>query len=151
MELLITDVLGESHFPKWSIRESLRTDEDLGERLPLVMTSCITYWADQDKGTSLIFLSDSFSGLHRSWRLSRLKVAKECRVVAQKELLFSCIFQSMRLVYLILRIIRLSDQKIPAMDKLYFYVHQADANLLKWLDKLDSFSSSWRRPSSSRS
>jgi len=68
---------------------------------------------------------------------SRLRLAPEFCVAAQRQLLFDAFFQTTRLVYPILRVLRLSDQKVAAMDKLYFYVRQADANLTKWVDQVD--------------
>ena len=37
-----------------------------------------------------------------------------------------------------MRVLRLADQKTPAMDKLYFYFLQTDAMLPKYLDSLES-------------
>ena len=39
-----------------------------------------------------------------------------------------------------MRVLRLADQKTPTMDKLYFYVLQADAMLPKYLGDLDNHS-----------
>ena len=36
-----------------------------------------------------------------------------------------------------MHVLHLADQKKPAMDKLYFYVLQADEMLPKWLSELD--------------
>ena len=42
-----------------------------------------------------------------------------------------------------MRVLRLADQKVPAMDKLYFYVLQTDSMLPKWLGELDGCANSF--------
>jgi hypothetical protein len=42
-----------------------------------------------------------------------------------------------------MRVLCLADQKVPAMDKLYFYVLQTDLMLPKWLGELDGCANSF--------
>ena len=44
------------------------------------------------------------------------------------------LFLMCQALYAPMRVLRLADQKTPAMDKLYFYVLQTDAMLPKYLD-----------------
>jgi len=46
-------------------------------------------------------------------------------------------------LYAPMRVLRLADQKVPAMDKLYFYVLQTDSMLPKWLGELDGCANSF--------
>lgn len=51
---------------------------------------------------------------------------------------FKYLFVMCRSLYAPMRVLRLADQKIPAMDKLYFYVRQTDRMLPIWLADAES-------------
>ena len=53
--------------------------------------------------------------------------------VLQSEDFWKFLFTMCRLLYAPMRLLRLADQKIPAMDKLHFYVCQTDSYLSKYL------------------
>lgn len=52
------------------------------------------------------------------------------------------LFLMCRALYAPMRVLRLADQKTPAMDKLYYYVLQADRMLLKYLKEAEEHVSS---------
>ncbi len=66
------------------------------------------------------------------------------------------LFVMCRALYAPMRVLRLADQKTPAMDKLYYYVLQADRLLPKWLTDAEEHSKHlmssavWRAMQSSR-
>ncbi len=53
--------------------------------------------------------------------------------VLQSEDFWKFLFTMGRSLYAPMRLLRLADQKIPAMDKLHFYVCQTDSYLSKYL------------------
>lgn len=52
------------------------------------------------------------------------------------------LFLMCRALYAPMRVLRLADQKTPAMDKLYYYVLQADRMLLQYLKEAEEHVSS---------
>jgi len=66
-----------------------------------------------------------------------LKVFKSASDIILCDDFWKYLFMMCRALYAPMRVLRLADQKTPAMDKLYFYVLQADAMLPKYLGDLD--------------
>jgi hypothetical protein len=50
-------------------------------------------------------------------------------------------------MYAPMRVLRLADQQVPAMDKLYYYILQTDRMLLKWLPEAEMRANSLRTDS----
>ena len=48
-------------------------------------------------------------------------------------------------MYAPMRVLRLADQQVPGMEKLYYYILQTDWMLLKWLPDAEARISSLRR------
>ena len=69
-----------------------------------------------------------------------LKVFKSASDIILCDDFWKYLFMMCRALYAPMRVLRLADQKSPAMDKLYFYVLQADAMLPKYLGDLDKHS-----------
>ena len=61
---------------------------------------------------------------------------RECLIIENNEF-WKFLFTLCRSLYAPMRILRLADQKTPAMDKLHFYVLQTDALLPKYLKLAD--------------
>ena len=57
---------------------------------------------------------------------------RECLIIESNEF-WKYLFTLCRALYAPMRILRLADQKIPAMDKLHYYVLQTDVLLQKYL------------------
>jgi len=55
------------------------------------------------------------------------------------------LFTMCRAMYAPMRVLRLADQQVPGMEKLYYYVLQTDRMLLKWLPDAEARISSLRR------
>ena len=72
-----------------------------------------------------------------------LKVFKDASDIVLCDDFWKYLFFLCRALYAPMRVLCLADQKIPAMDKLYFYVLQTDEMLPKWLTELDSRSNSF--------
>ena len=64
---------------------------------------------------------------------SNLRSFKEEADVSQSEEFWRYLFTMHCSLYAPMRVLRLADKKIPAMDKLHFYVCQTDLNLHKYI------------------
>jgi hypothetical protein len=64
-----------------------------------------------------------------------LPLFKEKVSVLQSDYFWNYLFTMCCLLYAPMRVLHLADQKIPAMDKLHYYVSQTDANLSKYIKK----------------
>jgi hypothetical protein len=112
-----------------------------------------TYSQQHNKGIHVGFVKPSecrMAGEHIALlRLLRLKNALKS-TIASKEFIdlksfrsevailstdafWKYLFVMCRALYAPMRVLRLADQKTPAMDKLYYYVRQTDEQLPKWM------------------
>ena len=66
-----------------------------------------------------------------------LKAFKDAAEIVMTDDFWSYIFVLCRALYAPMRVLRLADQKTPAMDKLYFYTLQTDIMLPKYLGELE--------------
>ena len=57
----------------------------------------------------------------------------DCNVLMNPDF-WNVLFVMCHALYAPMRVLRLGDQKVPAMDKLYYFVHQTDATLPKYLN-----------------
>ncbi len=64
-----------------------------------------------------------------------LRQFKEEVSILQSENFWNYVFSMCRALYAPMRVLRLADQKVAAMDKLHFYVCQTDANMSYYLTK----------------
>ena len=62
-----------------------------------------------------------------------LKLFKSEAAILACDAFWKYLFVMCRALYAPMRILRLADQKTPAMDKLYYYVLQTDKQLPKWM------------------
>jgi len=69
-----------------------------------------------------------------------LKVFKGASDILLCDDFWKYLFVMCRALYAPMRVLRLADQKSPAMDKLYYYVLQTDDMLLKYLGDLEKHS-----------
>ena len=69
-----------------------------------------------------------------------LKVFKSASNILLCDDFSKYLFVMCRALYAPMRVLRLADQKSPAMDKLYYYVLQTDAMLPKYLGDLEGHS-----------
>jgi hypothetical protein len=69
-----------------------------------------------------------------------LKVFKSASNILLCDDFWKYLFVMCRALYAPMRVLRLADQKSPAMDKLYYYVLQTDAMLPKYLGDLEGHS-----------
>jgi hypothetical protein len=60
----------------------------------------------------------------------------DCAILMNPEF-WKLLFVMCRALYAPMRVLRLADQKTPAMDKLYYYVQQTDRMLPKYLDEAE--------------
>ena len=58
------------------------------------------------------------------------------------------LFLMCRILYAPMRVLRLANQQMTSMDKLYFYVLQTDRMLIKWLPDCEKKSTELRRDTS---
>lgn len=83
------------------------------------------------------------NGLQATVVSPEFKSLKEFEVeatVLMNEDFWKYVFVMCRALYAPMRVLRLADQKTPGMDKLYYYVLQADRMLPKWLTDAEEHS-----------
>ena len=85
---------------------------------------------------ALLRLLQLKNGLHSTFASPEFKALKDYDLestVLMHDNFWKYLFVLCHALYAPMRVLRLAVQKTPAMDKLYFYVLQADRMLLKWL------------------
>lgn len=88
----------------------------------------------------LLRLRNALKATVTSKEFMDLKVFKSASDIILCDDFWKYLFMMCRALYAPMRVLRLADQKSPAMDKLYFYVLQADDMLPKYLGDLDKHS-----------
>ena len=91
----------------------------------------------------LLRLRNALKATVTSKEFMDLKLFKDASDIVMCDDFWKYLFVVCRALYAPMRVLRLADQKIPAMDKLYFYVLQTDSMLPKWLGDLDGRSNSF--------
>ncbi len=91
----------------------------------------------------LLRLRNALKATVTSKEFMDLKSFKDASDIVMCDDFWKYLFVVCRALYAPMRVLRLADQKIPAMDKLYFYVLQTDSMLPKWLGDLDGRSNSF--------
>jgi hypothetical protein len=89
----------------------------------------------------MLRLQNALASTITSPEFIRLKVAKEETLLLKDDMLWQCIADIVRAAFPALRVLRLADQKIPGMDKLYYYVRKTDATLTTQADHLNRIAS----------
>ena len=78
-------------------------------------------------------LKDAFQATVTSTEFKDLKVFNAIAYVLLQDEFWQYLFVMCRALYAPMRLLRLADQKIPAMDKLYFYVLQSERMIEMWI------------------
>jgi hypothetical protein len=91
----------------------------------------------------LLCLQNALKATVTSKEFTDLRVFKDASDIDLCDDFWKYLFVLCRALYAPMRVLRLADQKTPAMDKLYFYVLQTDEMLPKWLSELDSRSNAF--------
>ena len=91
----------------------------------------------------LLRLRNAIKATVTSKEFMDLKSFKDASDIVLFDDFWKYLFVMCRALYAPMRVLRLADQKIPAMDKFYFYVLQTDLMLPKWLGDLDGRSNSF--------
>jgi len=81
----------------------------------------------------ILRLKGALRSLIASQEFQNMNQFEEEVQVLQSEDFWKFLFTMCRSLYAPMRLLRLADQKIPAMDKLHFYVCQTDSYLSKYL------------------
>ena len=81
----------------------------------------------------LVRLKDALRGTITSKEFLDLRAFHTITSVLNDPEFWTWLFVMCRALYAPMRVLRLADQKTPAMDKLFYYVSQTDRMLLKYL------------------
>ena len=81
----------------------------------------------------LLRLKDALRSTIASKEFIDLKLFRSEAAILASDAFWKYLFVMCRALYAPMRILRLADQKTPAMDKLYYYVLQTDKQLPKWM------------------
>lgn len=90
----------------------------------------------------LLRLKDALKSTATSAEFLELNDFKATAAVIGNDNFWKYLFLMCRALYAPMRVLRLADQKTPAMDKLYYYVLQADRMLLQYLKEAEEHVSS---------
>jgi hypothetical protein len=90
----------------------------------------------------LLRLKDALKSTVTSAEFLALKDFKAVAAIISNDNFWTYLFLLCRALYAPMRVLRLADLKTPAMDKLYYYVLQADRMLLKYLKEAEEHVSS---------
>ena len=90
----------------------------------------------------LLRLKDALKSTVTSAEFLALNDFKVPAAVIGNDNFWKYLFLMCRALYAAMRVLRLADQKTPAMDKLYYYVLQADRMLLQYLKEAEEHVSS---------
>jgi hypothetical protein len=90
----------------------------------------------------LLRLKDALKSTATSAEFLELNDFKSTAAVIGNDNFWKYLFLMCRALYAPMRVLRLADQKTPAMDKLYYYVLQADRMLLQYLKEAEEHVSS---------
>ena len=90
----------------------------------------------------LLRLKDALKSTVTSAEFLALNDFKVPAAVIGNDNFWKYLFLMCRALYAPMRVLRLADQKTPAMDKLYYYVLQADRMLLQYLKEAEEHVSS---------
>jgi len=85
----------------------------------------------------LLRLKDALKSTVTSSEFLELKDFKAAAAIIGNDNFWKYLFLMCRALYAPMRVLRLADLKTPAMDKLYFYVLQADHMLLQYLKEAE--------------
>jgi hypothetical protein len=83
----------------------------------------------------LLRLKNALRAAINSPKFIVLRQFKEEISILQSEDFWNYVFSMCRALYAPMRVLRLADQKVAAMDKVHFYVCQTDANMSNYLTK----------------
>jgi hypothetical protein len=83
--------------------------------------------------TRLLRLRDALKSTINSKEFMDLNNFKPETFVLNNDNFWLYLFAMCRALYAPMRVLRLADQQIPGMEKLYYYVLQTDQMLLRWL------------------
>jgi hypothetical protein len=83
----------------------------------------------------LLRLKNALRATINSPEFIALRAFKEEISILQSKDFWNYLFSMCRALYAPMRLLRLADQKVAAMDKLHFYVCQTDANMSRYLAK----------------
>ena len=81
----------------------------------------------------ILRLKDAFQATVTSTEFKDLKMFQGIAYALLQDELWQFLFVMCRALYAPMRTLRLADQKIPAMDKLYFYVLKSERMIEKWI------------------
>lgn len=81
----------------------------------------------------ILRLKDALQATVTSTEFKELKVFASIAHALLQEELWQYLFVMCRALYAPMRLLRLADQKIPAMDKLYFFVLQTERMIALWI------------------
>ncbi len=83
--------------------------------------------------TCLLCLRDALKSTINSKEFMDLNNFKPETFVLNSDNFWLYLFVICRALYSPMRVLRLADQQVPGMEKLYYYILQADQMLLRWL------------------
>ena len=81
----------------------------------------------------ILRLKDALQATVTSTEFKELRVFADVAHAVLQDGLWQYIFVMCRALYAPMRLLRLADQKIPAMDKLYFFVLQTERMIALWI------------------
>ncbi len=83
--------------------------------------------------TRLLCLRDALKSTINSKELMDLNIFKPETFVLNSDNFWLYLFVMCRALYAPMHVLRLADQQVPGMEKLYYYILQTDWMLLRWL------------------
>ena len=127
---------GVRHVPSAIFKEHSRKHNG-GVNLGFIKPSECRMAGEQIALLRLLRLKDALKSTVTSSEFLELKDFKAAAAIIGNDNFWKYLFLMCRALYAPMRVLRLADLKTPAMDKLYFYVLQADRMLLQYLKEAE--------------
>lgn len=129
----LRNVFGSTRHVLTAIFNNYSKKHNKGIRVGLIKPSDCRMAGHQIALLRILRLKDAFQATVTSTEFKELKMFNPISYVLLQEEFWKYLFVMCRALYAPMRLLRLADQKIPAMDKLIFYVHQSERMIEKWI------------------